>query len=289
MTVEARHLRAFLAIAEEGNVTRAAERLHLSQPALSRTLSQLEHQLGVHLVDRSTHHLSLTDAGRRLQPAAAEAIRTFDQALGSVLSGIRPLRFGHTWSSTTHTGSIVRAWNEAHPDWPLELRRNEERTGGLARDDVDIALIRGPIADPTLRSSLIEEEQRVAAIPARHRLARAKSLTLADLSGERLVVNTLAGTTTLDLWPEDARPQVVADTTNIDSWLITIAAGTGVGVTTAATATQHPHPDVRYIPLRGAPKVPLLLAWPAHDPHPHVRELVRVARLATHPRRGDAG
>jgi hypothetical protein len=74
---------------------------------------------------------------------------------------------------------------------------------------------------------------------------------------------------------------VVADTTSTDGWLITIAAGTGIGVTPASTATLQPHPDVRYIPLSGAPLVPLVLAWPARDPHPHIRELVRVAHGAT--------
>jgi DNA-binding transcriptional LysR family regulator len=281
MTIEARHLRSFLAIAEEGNVTRAAARLNVSQPALSRTLGQLEQRLGVRLVDRSTHHLSLTDAGRRFQPAAAEAIRTFDQALASVVSGVPPLRLGHTWASSAHTVTIVRAWNAAHPDWPVQLRRSDERTGGLAHGEVDIALIRGPVIDPTLQTSLIDEEQRVAAIPAGHRLASAVELTLAELADEPLVVNSRAGTTTPDLWPEGARPHVVADSTSTDGWLITIAAGTGIGVTPASTATLQPHPDVRYIPLRGAPLVPLLLAWPAHDPHPHIRELVRVAHRAT--------
>src|SRR5260370_13430155 len=63
MTIELRHLRCFAAIAEEGNLTRAAARLHLTQPALSRTLRQLEAHLGILLVDRSTHHLQLTEAG----------------------------------------------------------------------------------------------------------------------------------------------------------------------------------------------------------------------------------
>lgn len=281
MTVEARHLRSFLAIAEEGSVTRAAARLHLSQPALSRTLTQLERQLGVHLVDRSTHHLFLTDAGRRFQQAATEAMRVFDLAVASVVAGVPSLRFGHTWAATTHTVTIVRAWNDAHPDWPVRLVRSEERTAGLARDEVDIALIRGPVTDPALKTSLIDEELRVAAIPVGHPLAGAKELTLADLSTEGLVVNSAAGTTTLALWPEGARPRIVADTTSTDGWLITIASGTGIGVTPASTATLQPHPDVRYIPLRDAPRVPLLLAWPSHAPHPHTHELVRIAHRAT--------
>src|SRR5258705_1886537 len=71
MIVELRHLRCFLAIAKEGNLTRAAARLHLTQPALSRTLQQLEASLGLRLVDRSTHHLALTAAGQAFRDKAA--------------------------------------------------------------------------------------------------------------------------------------------------------------------------------------------------------------------------
>jgi DNA-binding transcriptional LysR family regulator len=80
MTVELRHLRCFLAIAEEGTLTRAATRLHLTQPVVSRTLRQLEDHLGVRLIDRSTHHLGLTAAGHAFQIRAASAVSAADAA-----------------------------------------------------------------------------------------------------------------------------------------------------------------------------------------------------------------
>jgi DNA-binding transcriptional LysR family regulator len=270
-----------LAIAEEGSVTRAAERLHVSQPALSRTLTQLERELGVQLVDRSTHHLHLTPAGRRFQTAAAKGIRAFDAALESVARDAAPLRLGHNWSSGVHTAAIARAWNAAHPERPLVLRRAEDRMAGLDRGEVDVALTRGPIVDRTLRTAELDEEPRVAVLPAAHRLARRKQLILADLAGEPLVVNTVSGTTTPELWPAASRPRVVADTATLDDWLIAIAMGTGFGVSVASTATLQPHPDVRYVPLVDAPPVPMLLVWPTREPHPHVREFVRIALLAS--------
>ncbi len=281
MNVEVRHLRSFLAIAEEGNITRAAVRLHVTQPALSRTLAQLEQQVGSQLIDRSTHHLRLTGAGLRFQVAAAGAVRVFDQALASVRTDVPRLRLGHTWSAAGYTAAIVRGWNQARPDQPLVVLRSDERTGGLAHGDVDVALVHGPVTDPWLRTCLIDQEVRVAAVPAGHRLAAAASVTLAGLAAEGLVVNSVAGTTTPELWPEGARPHVVADSSRIDDWLVAIAAGTGVGVTAASTATLHPHPGVVFVPLTGAPPIPMLLAWPARDAHPDVRELVRVAQRAT--------
>lgn len=281
MNVELRHLRCFLAIAEEGNVTRAAAALHLTQPALSRTLAQLERQLGTQLVDRSTHHLRLTATGLRFQVAAAKAVRAFDQALESVAVELPRLRLGHTWAAAAYTAAIVRGWNQAQPGRPLVVLRSDERTAGLAHGDVDVALVHGPVTDRALRTHLIDSEVRVAAVPTGHPLAARTSLTLADLASEGLVVNTVAGTTTPALWPEGARPQVVADSSRIDDWLVAIAAGTGVGVTAASTPLLHPHPGVAFVPLTGAPPIPLLLAWPVRDPHPDVRELVRVAQRAT--------
>ncbi|WP_159041797.1 LysR family transcriptional regulator, partial [Streptomyces aureus] len=78
MSIELRHLRCFLAIAEESSLTRAAARLHLTQPAVSRTLAALEHHLGARLVDRSTHHLALTAEGRAFQDRAAAALAAFE-------------------------------------------------------------------------------------------------------------------------------------------------------------------------------------------------------------------
>src|SRR5689334_12096866 len=98
MTVDARHLRAFVAVVEEGTITRAAERLHVTQPALSRTLRQLETHLGVRLVDRSTHHLALTAAGRAYHPRATAALAALDAVLDPALLARLPLRLGYSWA-----------------------------------------------------------------------------------------------------------------------------------------------------------------------------------------------
>ena len=250
MTVELRHLRCFLAIADEGNITRAAHTLHISQPALSRTLAQLERSLAVQLVDRSTHHLTLTATGAAFALTARDAVRNVDDAISSISAMVPPIRFGHNWSSATHAAAIVRSWNAAHPGRQLRSRRSDERVGGLAGGQVDVALVRGPIVDETFRSVVVDNEQRMAALPANHRLALEPTVSLADLAGETLMVNSVTGTTTLDLWPELSRPTIGADLLTIDDWLIAIAASTGIGVTVASTATLHPHPDVRFVPDR---------------------------------------
>ena len=280
MTVELRHLRCFLVIAEERNITRAAQRLHLSQPALSRTLSQLEGILAIRLVDRSTHHVRLTEAGATFATTAREAVRHVDDAVASIRSAVPPIRFGHNWSSATHAAAIMRSWGTEFPHRQLRSQRNNHRLAGLANGHADVALVRGLVTDQSFSSIVIDNEPRMAVVPVGHRLAGESDVALADLTGETLIVSSTTGTTTLDLWPEPPRPTIGADLPTIDDWLIAIATSAGIGITPASTATLHPHPDVRFIPIVDAPTVPLVLVWPRHNPHPHTKAFVATAQQA---------
>ncbi|MFF3758985.1 LysR substrate-binding domain-containing protein [Streptomyces sp. NPDC004288] len=279
MSIELRHLRCFLAIAEEASLTRAAARLHLTQPAVSRTLAALEQHLGTRLVDRSTHHLALTAEGRAFQDRAAAALAAFDAAVDPARLRHRPLRLGHAWSAFgPYTTPLLRRWQRAHPETPLELLRVDDRTAGLARGEVDAALLRGTVDAPGLVTEELATEHRVAALPADHPLADRARLALGELAAETVVLNTVSGTTTLALWPPDARPAGTLTVANTDDWLTAIAAGRGIGVSSASTAALHPHPGVTYRPLPDAPPLPLVLAWRDAFPHPATGELVTMAR-----------
>ncbi|MDX3062612.1 MULTISPECIES: LysR family transcriptional regulator [Streptomyces] len=277
--VDVRHLRAFLAIADEGSVTRAAARLRLSQPVVSRTLASLENHLGVRLVDRSTHHLALTAEGVLFRDKAAAAVGAFDEAVDSGRLRHWPLRLGHAWSAFgPYTTPLLRTWQQRHPLTPLELRRIDDRTAGLTRGEVDAALLRGPVDAPGLVTELLFTEDRVAAVAADGPLAAGRSLSLADLAGEAVVLNTVSGTTTLDLWPPHARPAATVTVANTDDWLTAIAAGRGAGVSGASTADMHPHAGVAFRPLDDAPPLPVLLARRDGPGHPALPRLVSLAR-----------
>ncbi|MER7946467.1 LysR substrate-binding domain-containing protein [Streptomyces sp. NPDC096079] len=279
MSIELRHLRCFLAIAEEASLTRAAARLHLTQPAVSRTLAALEQHLGARLVDRSTHHLALTAEGRAFQERAAAALAAFDAAVDPARLRHRPLRLGHAWSAFgPYTTPLLRRWQRAHPETPLELLRVDDRTAGLARGEVDAALLRGQVDAPGLVTAELATEPRVAALPADHPLADRPRLALDELAGGTAVLNTVSGTTTLALWPPGARPAATLTVANTDDWLTAIAAGRGFGVSSASTAALHPHPGVVYRPLPDAPPLPLVLAWRDAFPHPATQALVAMAR-----------
>ncbi|MBU7599102.1 LysR family transcriptional regulator [Streptomyces sp. P38-E01] len=292
MTAELRHLRAFVTIAEEGTVTGASARLGIGQPALSRTLRQLEEHLGVRLVDRSTHHLDLTAEGAALLPRAASALAAAEAVLDPARLGRRPLRLGHAWSAAgERTVSLLRAWEAAHPDTALELLRIDDRSAGLAQGRVDAALLRGEPADLALlglplRTEWLLTEPRVAAVPDGDPLAALERVTLAELADRPIAVNTVSGTTTPRLWPEGGRPECQVEVANTDDWLAIIAAGRAVGVTVDSTAGFRPHPGVTYLPLTDAPALPLVLGWIDPPAHPLVGQLAVLARRIMSPEAG---
>ncbi|GAA2969269.1 MULTISPECIES: LysR family transcriptional regulator [Streptomyces] len=277
--VEVRHLRAFLAVAEEGSVTRAAARLRVSQPVVSRTLAALEGRLGVRLVDRSTHHLALTPEGAVFRDKAALAVSAFDDAVTPGRPRPRPLRLGHAWSALgPYTTPLLRTWQQRCPRTPLELLRIDDRTAGLARGEVDAAVLRGPVDTPGIVTEVLYTEGRVAAVAADGPLAARASLSLADLTAGAVVLNTVSGTTTLGLWPPDDRPAATLTVANTDDWLTAIAAGRGAGVSGSSTAGMHPHAGVAYRPLEDAPPLPVLLARRDGPAHPALAELLSLAR-----------
>jgi DNA-binding transcriptional LysR family regulator len=280
MTVELRHLRAFLAIAAEGTITRAAARLHVTQPALSRTLRQLEAHLGARLIDRSTHHLELTAAGHAFQPRAAAAVTAVDEALDPARAGTWPVRLGHAWSALgEHTTPLLRRWKQEHPDTPLQLLRVDDRTAGLDHGTVDVAVIRGETDLPAeVDTVVLLLEPRVAAVAVDSPLTRKARLTLHDLTAESIAVNTIAGTATLGLWPPDDTPNDTVEVANTDDWIAAIAAGDAVGVTTTATAATYPNPAVAYLPLIDVPAVTVYLAWRQPPSHPAVPDFIVLAR-----------
>jgi DNA-binding transcriptional LysR family regulator len=279
MTMELRHLRCFLAIVEEGSLTRAARRLHLSQPVVSRTLAQVEAHVGVRLVDRSTHHLQLTPAGEAFGARATTALAAVEAAFDAERLRSWPLRLGHAWSALgDRTAALLRCWRERHPATELELRKVDDVGEALRQGVVDAAVLRGERLPAGLRAQDLRHERRLAAVPAGGPLAARPSLELADLGSEVVAVNTVSGTTTTRLWPAEIRPGRTIEVTNTDDWLAVIAAGRAVGVTTSSTAAMHPYPGVVYVPLSDAPPVPVRVVWQEPPSHPAVPDLVALAR-----------
>lgn len=271
MNVELRHLRALAAIGDEGTITGAAAVLHISQPALSRTLEQLESRVGVRLVDRTTRTLALTEAGQRLYERAHLILHQLDDALTEAAAGVRPLRIGFAWAALgDRTVPLLRTWREEHPDTPVRVHRSDDPEAALRRGEIDAALLRtAPAAGAGLEVRPLYRERRLAAVPEDDPLARRPAVRLTDLADRSVVLCATAATTT-GLWPDGRRPRTF-EVANVDEWLTVIATGEAVGVTAEATEHSHPHPGVRYLPLTDAPPVTVRLAWPRTPTHPATR------------------
>ncbi|HDU7916322.1 TPA: LysR family transcriptional regulator [Serratia marcescens] len=192
--MELRHLRYFIAVAEEQNFSRAAERLHISQPPLSRQIQQLEASLGVRLFKRGSRPLVLTAAGRFLYGHALQflaqslELKTMTQRVGQVE---RPLSLGFVASTLYDIlPQLIRRFRTAHPEVGLSLHEMTtlEQTRALKEGKIDVGFGRIRYEDMHIRRIILREEPLMAALAADHPLARSEGLTLRALQAETLIV-----------------------------------------------------------------------------------------------------
>ncbi|MEU7576202.1 LysR family transcriptional regulator [Streptomyces sp. NPDC041068] len=276
--LELRHLRCLIAIVEYGSFTDAAIELGVSQASVSRTLLALEQALGTRLLHRTSRTVTPTTAGVQVLARARRVLAEAEALVREAAVGHTRLRLGHAWSALgRHTAEFQRRWHDLHPDVELHLIRHNTPTGGLAEGRCDLAVVRGAIDTRHYAHALVGHERRCIALAADDPWARRRSVPLAEVRERTVVVDRRTGTTTVELWPEGARP-VVEHTHDVDDWLASIATGRCVGVTPQATATQYRRVGIVYRPLRDAPPVPVRLVWHREDPHPATDAAVALAR-----------
>src|SRR3954470_14680986 len=187
---ELRHLRAFVAVAQDLSFTRAAERLHLGQQAVSKTVAQLERELGVALLERTTHDVRLTPAGEALLRAGRDAVAAADAAfalareIGSGLSG--GVRAGVTPAvGPGAREELARVLREGAPNLSVAIREvRPGEIGSLLRGrDLDLVLALSAPLDDALDSAPLRPTPVVLCVPAGHRLAAAASVRLGGVRG----------------------------------------------------------------------------------------------------------
>ena len=196
--MELRHLRYFVAVAEEGHVTRAAERLGIQQPPLSQQIHALERELDAQLFRRLPRGVELTPAGRTLLDEARVILARADEAVAATRRAAQGeagrVGIGFTSSASFHpfVPRAIRAFREAHPLVALALEESgtTELVAALRAQAIDAAFVRSPVgesADLFVRPLL--EEPMVAALPSGHALAGAGApLPLGSLAGETFIL-----------------------------------------------------------------------------------------------------
>lgn len=270
MDVDTRLLRYFAAVAQEGSLTGAAERLFVSQPALTKQIRRLEDDLGVRLFTRSRLGMELTEAGRELASRVPVLLDGWDEAVLATGRAARVLRLGFLDAGAVGAVSdAITRFRQARPEWRVELRQFDwsDPSAGLAGGEVDAAVVRLPFPGQerlTVRELFVEE--RGVLLPARHPLANSGTVEFQDLWDESFVA---AGDTTgpwrehwLAVEDRDGRPvRVGAVTSRPDEWLGAVAAGC-VALAPVSAARFYSHPDVVFRPVRGVSPSRVGLARP---------------------------
>jgi len=250
--VELRQLRYFVALAEELNFTRAAERLHISQPPLSAQIAQLEAELGVRLFLRNSRKVSLTDAGAvflrdvRLVQArlreATERVRHVHAGLaGRIEVGLSGSHF------LGPLPGLIGAMSSSHPDIDVVLHEMapNEQLDALREQRIDISISRQAIADDDLLESRpLWPDPLLVAMPPDHPLAGSASLTLEALASERFIMlrrdtSHFADQVFLACEAKGFSPRVVHSVAEVPAQLTLVLAGLGIALVPASSRARH--------------------------------------------------
>jgi DNA-binding transcriptional LysR family regulator len=297
--MELRHLRYFIAVAEEAHITRAAERLGMQQPPLSQQIKALEQELGVQLFRRKPRGMELTEAGRALLDDARAILLHIDHAFATTRRTARGelgrIAVGFTSSAPFHpfVPRVIRAFREAFPLVSLTLDESgtTELIADLRNERVDAAFIRTNVADPMgLTVNPLLEEAMLVAIPSAHALAPARPdenspLPLAALAGETFVVyRRRSGPGLYDAifaacHAAGFSPVVGQEAPRIVSTLNLVAAGLGIAIVPASLQRMQMD-GVVYRRLAGTaqPRAPLLLATRRGDTGVVVRHFLNLVK-----------
>ncbi|WP_425842277.1 LysR family transcriptional regulator [Streptomyces fractus] len=294
--MEIRHLRSFLVLAEECHFGRAAERLHIAQPALSQQLKALEREVGVLLLERSTRHVGLTEAGRLLQERAAQVVATLERTrtdLDLLAAGqAGNVRLGFVGTATYDV--LPRAAHRLRAELPavhLDLRGEllgPDLLDAVREGALDLAVLRmsAPLGGDGLEVHHLRDEPLVAVLPAHHPLADAPEVGLASLAGESFVTHPAGHRSTMQPLVLDAcrragfEPADVVEVSETGTLVVFVAAGMGVALVPEPVRALRLD-GVAYVPLSGPPQLTSLVLAQRPGAPTIVRRVGDVVRSVT--------
>ena len=285
--MELRHIRYFLAVAETLNFRRAAEQLHLAQPALSAQIKALESDLGVRLFERTTRTVRLTQAGRILQDDArkllAAAAQMEQRAKKADQGLVGSLRIGMiSAAATTWLAEVLRRFHRKFPGVQLSLfdLTSTEQLHQLRVGELDAGLLRPPVGFPELDCKVVEQSRQILALPANHPLARKRRITWSDFDGEGMVMihpsrqHRYYDTFLAACARADAKPYPAQYAHDIQTKLWLISAGFGLAPT-SMTFAEMKRPGLVFRPLpAGLPPVQTIAAWRRTDESPALTQFL---------------
>ncbi len=287
--MELRHLKYFVAVAEELHFGRAAKRLHIAQPPLSQQIKNLEEELGAKLLDRTKRTVHMTDAGMYFLKEARQVLLHVEQAAEAA----RRIHHGQAGRLTVgFVGSVVhtflpaalRSFRERFPDVELVLQElnTAEQIQSLHTGRIDVGFLYLAAKDPLLSSQLLTQAPLLVALPSRHPLAGRKTLHLRDLANEPFIANTRSSEPVV----RDAfismchsagfSPRIAQEAGHVQTVLGLVASGLGACLL-PDFIRKIIRPGVKYIPLAGSPPtVKFGVVWRSDTTSPLVKSFVTV-------------
>ncbi|KYP80657.1 hypothetical protein AYW79_10250 [Ferroacidibacillus organovorans] len=291
MRMEFRHLEYFIAVAEELNFGRAAQRLQMTQPPLSQQIQQLERELGTALFIRTQRRVELSPAGRAFLPEARSLLKHAERAkrlANDVGAGrVGRIAVGFVGSATYDILPLtIREYRAAYPEVYVHLRElpTPSQVESLLKGEIDVGFIRPPIASHDLRVETLYRDRAVLAVPKMHPSSHRAVMRLSDLGGESWVL--LARSTWSGFYDEilakcsDAGfdPNIELTAAEFQTVLGVVAAGLGISIVPSSAAIFK-REDVVFIPLEGeVPTIEMSIAWRAADDSAQIRQFLDVTR-----------
>jgi DNA-binding transcriptional LysR family regulator len=288
--MELRHLRYFVAVAEELHFHRAAARLHIAQPAVSEQVRKLEHELEVRLFDRTQRSVAMTDAGAALLTEAYRVLRQVEAAREAARSAnARPrLRIGYV--QTALQASFPRTLRRLVAAIPnlqttIEPGSGLELVDAVRAGDLDVAVVSLPVPTAGVRVTSLGQQRAVAVFPVGHEHAVKPHVALARIAPERIVVlprdadrplydAVLAAACAAGISPT----LIEMPDGQVDRILLAVASGAGMAMLPEGVADRYADAGVRFVPLAGeSPALTTGIVSPRHTEHLPTVALLRAA------------
>lgn len=274
--MELRHLRYFVTVAEELNFRRAAERLHMQQPPLSRQIRQLEVEMGVDLLLRSKRGVALTASGQAFLEEARSVLAQTEKAIQLAQRATTPKRITIGFSMCAFDRllpQVVQAFRLACPNVEVTLTEmiTPNQVEALLKGEISVGFLHLPINAPELITKVILSDVLVVALPETHALAKQSSISLKSLANEPLVICPKAvkpefyDQLTQLCQAAGFEPNIVQEVTPPEAAIAFVEAGTGISLVASHYQTKQ-NTGVVYLPLEEpVPPLSIAIAWHRHN------------------------
>ena len=291
--MELRQLRYFTAVAEELSFSRAAVRMHISQPPLSRQIAALEAEIGVRLLERDKHKVALTDAGKAFLEETRKTLACADNAASIAIRaangqvGRLSLGFGGS-AAYTFLPTVLRTFRRQYPGVQLSLLNlpMTAQLDAILDGRIDMGMLMMPVLDDAITTALLMKDRVVVALPSGHALAARRTIRLAALASYGQVLFTRGGglgyfSHVMGLCRKAGFvPRVVEETAPMESVIGLVAAGVGIALV-PAMAQKLRIAEVVYRPISDSyASVQFAMAWRKDNASPALRALLGIAKRA---------